>query len=48
MARAKKTAAPKSGTGNGARSKSAPKTETNRFAGSRPVKKGKGSVKKTK
>ena len=44
----KKTAAPKSGTGNGARSKSAPKTETNRFAGSRPVKKGKGSVKKTK
>lgn len=31
---------------SGSRSKSAPKTETDRFANSRPVKKGKGSVKK--
>ena len=45
----RKTAAAKSSGKSGGRGKSAPqKTETNRFANSRPVKKGKGSYKKTK
>ena len=45
---AKKTATAKSSGKSGGRGKAAPKTEPNRFANSRPVKKGKGSFKKTK
>ncbi len=48
VAAAKKSAAPKSGFKSGGRGKTASKPEANRFAGSRPVKKGKGSAKKTK
>ena len=44
----RKTTAAKSTAKSGGRGKPAPKTETNRFATSRPVKKGKGSFKKTK
>ena len=47
-AAAKKSAAPKSGFKSSGRGKTASKPEANRFAGSRPVKKGKGSAKKTK
>ena len=42
----RKSDKPRSSGKSGGRSKSAPKTETNRFANSRPVKKGKGSFKK--
>ena len=45
---AKKTDKPRSTGKSGGRGKSAPKTEPNRFANSRPVKKGKGSFKKSK
>ena len=45
---AKKSDKPRSIGKSGSRGKSATKTETNRFANSRPVKKGKGSVKKSK
>ncbi len=44
----RKTTAAKSSGKSGGRGKAAPKAETNRFANSRPVKKGKGSFKKTK
>ena len=44
----RKTTAAKSSGKSGGRGKPAPKAETNRFANSRPVKKGKGSFKKTK
>ena len=42
----RKSDKPRSSGKSGGRSKSAPKPETNRFANSRPVKKGKGSFKK--
>ena len=42
----RKSDKPRSTGKSGGRSKPAPKTETNRFANSRPVKKGKGSFKK--
>ena len=42
----RKSDKPRSSGKSGGRSKSAPKAETNRFANSRPVKKGKGSFKK--
>ena len=42
----RKTTAAKSSGKSGGRGKAAPKAETNRFANSRPVKKGKGSFKK--
>ena len=42
----KKSDKPRSTGKSGGRGKPAPKTETNRFANSRPVKKGKGSFKK--
>ncbi len=42
----RKSDKPRSSGKSGGRSKSAPKVETNRFANSRPVKKGKGSFKK--
>ena len=44
----KKTTAAKSTAKSGGRGKTAQKPEVNRFANSRPVKKGKGSVKKVK
>ena len=44
----RKSTAAKSSGKSGGRGKAAPKAETNRFANSRPVKKGKGSFKKTK
>ena len=44
----RKATAAKSSGKSGGRGKAAPKTEVNRFANSRPVKKGKGSFKKTK
>ena len=47
-AAAKKTTAAKSTGKSGGRGKTARKPEENRFANSRPVKKGKGSFKKTK
>ncbi len=47
-AAAKKTTAAKPGPKSGGRGKSIRKPEESRFAGSRPVKKGKGSLKKTK
>ena len=42
----RKSDKPRSTGKSGGRGKPAPKTETNRFANSRPVKKGKGSFKK--